>query len=154
MNLFPSFKLVEAVLAVCVFQLCRPAWTFATVSVHVPCPAQTSWLARFWPRTASRTHTQHWDAQNTFPNRKPQYRKHTAVPVNCTSHPLAWSLGTGSCLVLVICFSHLNVVFKSVQPSVISMLFSKLCNFISYFFVAFLWYLIMLLFSIYKKNDN
>jgi hypothetical protein len=28
------------------------------------------------------------------------------------SCPLAWSMGTGSCLVLVTCFSHLNVVSK------------------------------------------
>jgi hypothetical protein len=82
---------------------------------------------------------------------KPQYRKHTAVPVKCMSCPLAWSLGTGSCLVLVIYFSHLNVVFKSAQFSVIWMLFTNLHDFISYFFVPLLQYSIMLLLSIYEN---
>jgi hypothetical protein len=101
------------------------------------CPAQPSWFARFLPGTApppaTRTHTlSHSLTQDTFPDCKPQYRKHTAVPVNSMSHPLAWSLGTGSWLDLVIYFSQLNVVFKSVWLSVIWMLFSKLRDFIRF----------------------
>jgi hypothetical protein len=123
----------------------------------VTCPTQYSWFARFLLWTASHTHThththtQHWDTENTLPDCKPQYRKHTAVPVNCMSHRLAWCLGTGSHLVLVIYFSQLDIVFKSVWFSVIWMLFSKLRDFIRYFFVPLLWYSIMLLFSIYEN---
>jgi hypothetical protein len=65
--------------------------------------------------------------------------------------PLWLVSGTGSCLVLVIYSSHLDVVFKSARFLVIWMLFSNLRDFISYFFVPLLLYSITLLFSIYEN---